>query len=158
MVHPRSFADSTGDGMGDLGGIRVKLPYLAELGVDAIWPSPVYGSPPHDNGYDITDDQCRPGSTRWAATMSAPRHSGTVAHTPASRTSLRGSPPLSTPLPAHVAGAELLLGHDPDGIPGDPMSTPLRPGEARLYRLAPPTADSWPTHSPRPEAEQSGTL
>ena len=55
QVYPRSFADSDGDGIGDLGGIRSKLDYLAELGVDAIWLSPVYPSPQHDNGYDIKD-------------------------------------------------------------------------------------------------------
>ena len=55
QVYPRSFADSNGDGIGDLGGIRSKLDYLAELGVDVIWLSPVYPSPQHDNGYDIRD-------------------------------------------------------------------------------------------------------
>ena len=57
QVYPRSFADSNGDGIGDLGGVRAKLGYLAELGVDAIWLSPVYPSPQHDNGYDIRDYQ-----------------------------------------------------------------------------------------------------
>ena len=57
QVYPRSFADSTGDGIGDLNGVRGKLDYLAELGVDAIWLSPVYPSPQHDNGYDIRDYQ-----------------------------------------------------------------------------------------------------
>ena len=55
QVYPRSFADSNGDGIGDLAGIRSKLGYLAELGVDVIWLSPVYPSPQHDNGYDIRD-------------------------------------------------------------------------------------------------------
>ncbi|MET4640123.1 alpha-glucosidase [Mycetocola sp. 2940] len=55
QVYPRSFADSDGDGIGDLRGIRSKLGYLAELGVDVIWLSPVYPSPQHDNGYDIRD-------------------------------------------------------------------------------------------------------
>ncbi|ANP72083.1 Glycosidase [Cryobacterium arcticum] len=57
QVYPRSFADSDGDGIGDLGGVRAKLDHLAELGVDAIWLSPVYPSPQHDNGYDIRDYQ-----------------------------------------------------------------------------------------------------
>ncbi|MBG6057403.1 oligo-1,6-glucosidase [Cryobacterium sp. MP_M5] len=57
QVYPRSFADSDGDGIGDLGGIRGRLDYLAELGVDALWLSPVYPSPQHDNGYDISDYQ-----------------------------------------------------------------------------------------------------
>ncbi|GHD50094.1 alpha-glucosidase [Mycetocola manganoxydans] len=55
QVYPRSFADSDGDGIGDLGGIRSRLGYLAKLGVDVIWLSPVYPSPQHDNGYDIRD-------------------------------------------------------------------------------------------------------
>jgi oligo-1,6-glucosidase len=55
QVYPRSFADSNADGTGDLGGIRSKLDYLAELGVDVIWLSPIYRSPQADNGYDISD-------------------------------------------------------------------------------------------------------
>jgi alpha-glucosidase len=54
-VYLRSFADSDGDGVGDLPGLRSRLPYLAELGVDAIWVSPWYPSPMVDGGYDITD-------------------------------------------------------------------------------------------------------
>ncbi|WIG18019.1 glycoside hydrolase family 13 protein [Kocuria rosea] len=55
QVYPRSFADSDGDGVGDLGGLLSRLPYLAELGVDAIWLSPFYPSPLADGGYDISD-------------------------------------------------------------------------------------------------------
>ncbi|MDF9277343.1 alpha-glucosidase [Arthrobacter sp. EH-1B-1] len=55
QVYPRSFADSNGDGIGDLGGIISKLDHLAELGVDVVWLSPIYSSPQHDNGYDISD-------------------------------------------------------------------------------------------------------
>ncbi|HEV7948219.1 MAG TPA: alpha-glucosidase, partial [Glaciihabitans sp.] len=57
QVYPRSFADSNGDGLGDLGGIRSRLGYLRELGVDVVWLSPIYPSPQHDNGYDISDYQ-----------------------------------------------------------------------------------------------------
>ncbi|MCZ8537337.1 alpha-glucosidase [Paenisporosarcina quisquiliarum] len=57
QVYPRSFYDSNGDGIGDLQGIISKLDYLAELGVDVIWLSPVYDSPNDDNGYDIRDYQ-----------------------------------------------------------------------------------------------------
>ncbi|TDX74085.1 oligo-1,6-glucosidase [Rathayibacter sp. PhB151] len=57
QIYPRSFADSNGDGFGDLGGIRAHLDHLADLGVDVVWLSPVYPSPQHDNGYDISDYQ-----------------------------------------------------------------------------------------------------
>lgn len=57
QIYPRSFKDSNGDGIGDLEGIYDKLDYLAELGIDVIWMSPVYKSPNDDNGYDISDYQ-----------------------------------------------------------------------------------------------------
>jgi alpha-glucosidase len=55
QIYPRSFADANGDGMGDLAGIRSRLPELADLGVDAIWLSPFYSSPQKDAGYDVAD-------------------------------------------------------------------------------------------------------
>ncbi|MBN1200883.1 MAG: DUF3459 domain-containing protein [Anaerolineae bacterium] len=55
QIYPRSFADSNGDGIGDLNGITGRLDYLANLGVDAIWLSPIYPSPDADFGYDISD-------------------------------------------------------------------------------------------------------
>lgn len=54
-VYVRSFADSDGDGVGDLEGVRSRLPYLVELGVDAIWLTPFYRSPMADHGYDVAD-------------------------------------------------------------------------------------------------------
>ena len=57
QIYPRSFADSNGDGIGDLNGITQHLDYLQDLGVDVIWLSPVYQSPNDDNGYDISDYQ-----------------------------------------------------------------------------------------------------
>jgi alpha-glucosidase len=54
-IYVRSFADSDGDGLGDLAGIRSRLPYLAGLGVDAVWLTPFYRSPMHDAGYDVAD-------------------------------------------------------------------------------------------------------
>ena len=55
QIYPKSFQDSNGDGVGDLPGITMRLPYLARLGIDVIWLSPVYASPMDDNGYDISD-------------------------------------------------------------------------------------------------------
>lgn len=57
QIYPRSFQDSNGDGIGDLKGIIQRMDYLGELGIDAIWLSPVYKSPQDDNGYDIADYQ-----------------------------------------------------------------------------------------------------
>ncbi|MFP5416741.1 MAG: glycoside hydrolase family 13 protein [Actinomycetes bacterium] len=57
QIYPRSFQDSNGDGIGDIPGITSRLDYLAELGVDVLWLSPVYRSPQVDNGYDISDYQ-----------------------------------------------------------------------------------------------------
>ena len=55
QIYPRSFADSNGDGLGDLPGIIARLDYLADLGIDAIWLSPFYPTPDADFGYDVSD-------------------------------------------------------------------------------------------------------
>lgn len=55
QIYPRSYQDSNGDGIGDLKGIMQRLPYIAELGVDAIWISPFFKSPMKDFGYDVSD-------------------------------------------------------------------------------------------------------
>jgi oligo-1,6-glucosidase len=57
QIYPRSFADSDGDGVGDLGGILEHVDHLVDLGIDVVWLSPVYRSPMDDNGYDISDYQ-----------------------------------------------------------------------------------------------------
>ena len=57
QIYPKSFQDSNGDGIGDIKGIIRRLDYLEELGIDAVWLSPVYCSPQDDNGYDISDYQ-----------------------------------------------------------------------------------------------------
>src|SRR5436190_2105314 len=55
QIYPRSFADANGDGVGDLAGILQRLPYLVELGIGAIWISPIFPSPMADFGYDVSD-------------------------------------------------------------------------------------------------------
>ena len=55
QIYPKSYKDSNGDGIGDLKGIKEKLPYLNDLGIDMIWLNPIYPSPQKDNGYDISD-------------------------------------------------------------------------------------------------------
>jgi alpha-glucosidase len=55
QIYPRSFADANGDGTGDLAGVRLRLPYLAALGIDAVWFTPWYPSPMADGGYDVAD-------------------------------------------------------------------------------------------------------
>jgi alpha-glucosidase len=55
QIYPRSFADSSGDGTGDLGGVVERMGYLADLGIDALWLSPFYPSPQVDHGYDVAD-------------------------------------------------------------------------------------------------------
>lgn len=55
QIYPKSFKDTTGNGIGDLQGIIEKLPYLADLGVDMVWLNPFYPSPQRDNGYDVSD-------------------------------------------------------------------------------------------------------
>lgn len=55
QIYPRSFQDSDGDGVGDLSGIAERLPYLADLGVNAVWLSPIFRSPMADFGYDVSD-------------------------------------------------------------------------------------------------------
>jgi len=55
QIYVRSFADDDGDGLGDLAGIRSRLGYLSDLGVDAVWITPFYPTPDHDHGYDVAD-------------------------------------------------------------------------------------------------------
>lgn len=55
QIYPRSFLDTNGDGIGDLGGIIARIPYLRELGIDMVWLCPIYATPNDDNGYDVSD-------------------------------------------------------------------------------------------------------
>ena len=65
QVYPRSFADSDGDGVGDLDGVTARLDYLKQLGIDAIWLNPVTVSPMADHGYDVADPARRRPAVRW---------------------------------------------------------------------------------------------
>ena len=109
QVYPRSFADGNGDGTGDLAGLRSRLPYLRDLGVDAIWVTPWYVSPLADGGYDVADYRAidpafgtleeaelliAEALRRWASGRSSTSSRTT------SRTSTRGSRPRSPPAPA----------------------------------------------------------
>ena len=99
QVYVRSFADGNGDGTGDLAGVRARLPYLRELGVDALWFNPWYPSPLADNGYDIVDYRAIDpdlrdargggGADRRGARSSACARSSTSSRT-TSRASIRG--------------------------------------------------------------------
>jgi Glycosidases len=55
QIYPKSYLDTTGNGVGDLRGIISKLDYLADLGIEMVWLNPIYPSPQRDNGYDISD-------------------------------------------------------------------------------------------------------
>ncbi|HEV4445463.1 TPA: alpha,alpha-phosphotrehalase, partial [Streptococcus pneumoniae] len=55
QIYPKSYKDTTENGIGDFRGIIEKIPYLAKLGVDMVWLNPFYPSPQRDNGYDISD-------------------------------------------------------------------------------------------------------
>ena len=77
QIYLRSFADGNGDGVGDIAGLRARLPYLRDLGVDAIWLTPWYVSPMADGGYDVADYRdIDPlfGSLAEAATLIAEAH------------------------------------------------------------------------------------
>jgi Glycosidases len=77
QVYPRSFQDSNGDGIGDLGGVIKRLPYIKKLGADVIWLNPIYKSPDKDNGYDISDYrdiQPKYGDMRTFDTLLAKAH------------------------------------------------------------------------------------
>ena len=98
QVYPRSFQDSNGDGVGDLRGLAARLPYIASLGVDAIWLSPVYLSPMADFGYDVADhcaidplfDDKDMGETR--ALLGRPQHEVTRALLDAHRPEVQLAP------------------------------------------------------------------
>ena len=79
-IYVRSFADSNGDGVGDLPGIAQRLEYIRDLGVDAIWLTPFYPSPGADHGYDVSDYvDVDPASARSpTSTRSSRAHTGSA--------------------------------------------------------------------------------
>ena len=73
QIYIKSFCDSNGDGIGDINGIRQKLDYLQDLGVDYLWITPFFRSPMNDNGYDIADYLA---ITTWYSTTHPPATNG----------------------------------------------------------------------------------
>lgn len=71
QIYPRSYQDTTGNGVGDLEGIRRRLDHLAWLGVDALWIGPIFPSPMRDFGYDVTDYRA---STRCSGRSATSTH------------------------------------------------------------------------------------
>ena len=101
QVYVRSFQDSDGDGVGDLGGVRARLPYLRSLGVDGIWLNPFYPSPQHDHGYDVADYLRRAPRVRHARVLrpagprrppARPQGASSTSSRTTARSSTRGSP------------------------------------------------------------------
>ena len=85
QIYPRSFSDSDGDGLGDIPGIRQRLPYLRDLGVDAVWLSPFYPSPLLDGGYDVADPARRRPRLGTVDDMRAAGREGSRARPPGVR-------------------------------------------------------------------------
>ncbi|HET6343894.1 MAG TPA: alpha-glucosidase [Myxococcota bacterium] len=122
QIYPRSFADTDGDGVGDLRGITSKIDYLQRLGVDAVWLSPVYRSPNYDNGYDISDY------------LDIDPSFGTLADWEALRDTL------------HARGMKLIMdlvvNHTSDSHPWFLQEQRLKTLERQLGILAPPASDA----------------
>ena len=145
-MYLRSFADSDGDGLGDLRGLVDRIDYLADLGVDAIWLAPFYPSPLGDGGYDIVDHRDVDPPSRHARRL---RRARRARHTPStSRSSSTSSPttrPTSTPgsgRPWPPAGAAAsAIGTSSATAP----ATSRRPTGVRTSAAAPGTR--WPTGS-----------
>ncbi len=126
-IYLRSFADGNGDGVGDLAGVRARLPYLADLGVDAIWFTPWYPSPLADGGYDVADYRSdRPGLRHPRRRRGAHRRGPRAGHPHDRRRGAR-----TTSRSAHPWFTEALASRP--GLPGPPpLLVPSRSWAGRL--------------------------
>ena len=106
QIYPRSFQDTNGDGFGDLKGITSRLDYLADLGVDVLWLSPVYKSPQDDNGYDISDYQDI--DPLFTPGLKHPRTKTTNTPTGIGGVRLVPAPRPASPAPSPISGAPTL--------------------------------------------------
>ena len=96
-IYVRSFADSNGDGVGDLAGIRSRLPYLRDLGIDAIWLTPFYPSPGADHGYDVSTTSTSIRSSARSPTSTSSSRARTSSASASSPTSSRTTRSTSIP-------------------------------------------------------------
>ena len=158
-VYVRSFADGNGDGIGDLAGVRARLPYLAELGIDAIWFAPWYPSPMADAGYDVADyrgDRAavrQPGRGGEADRRGArPRHQDHHRHRPEPRLGPAAVVRRCAGRPGWLGGA-------------GPLPLPARPGRERgacrrttgLAMFGGPAWSRVPTNQAAPTGRPAGS-
>ena len=148
QIYPRSFADSNGDGTGDIPGITSRLDYLAELGVDVVWLSPVYTSPMDDNGYDISDYQdVDPlfGTLEELDTLIAGLHERGIKidHGPGGQPHLRRAPLVRrVPRPGLAQARLVLVAAGPARASSPAPRAPSRPTGSRRSRARPGASTS----------------
>ena len=142
QIYPRSFADASGDGVGDLAGVRSRLGYLRDLGVDAIWFTPWYVSPLADGGYDVADYR---DIDPLFGTLAEAERLIAEALTLGIRT-------IIDIVPNHVSDRHLWFVEALDGGPDSPLRDPEMTATPRVFRTrngspiaesSPPRAGSW---------------